>query len=148
MHKIITCLEYAQSNKTKRLVHKHLPIYSTFDQNHYKLMNKTTRLQLMITWIIRIVTRRFQKPSCFLYNPMQNKKQKTAGEQNQVGNMFQTFLFLISLWIAKTMSNTSAACCRQGRPKPMQPMQLHWAPRLRGPKLFIFARYSLRSGFQ
>jgi len=30
----------------------------------------------------------------------------------------------------------------------MQPMQLHWAPCLWGPKLFIFARYSLRSGFQ
>jgi len=45
MLKIITCLEYAQSNKTKRLVHKHLPIYSTFDQNYYKFINMTTRLQ-------------------------------------------------------------------------------------------------------
>jgi len=38
--------------------------------------------------------------------------------------------------------------------KPMQPMQLHWAPRLWGPapwclsRLFIFSKYSLRSRIQ
>ena len=38
--------------------------------------------------------------------------------------------------------------------KPMQPMQLHWAPRLWGPApwclggLLIFSRYTLRLGMQ